>query len=141
MPKKLWNEYKSYILSLASILALIIVMWIFNISCPIKHVTGLSCAGCGMSRAIFSALSLDFASAFEYHPLWVAVLPIIVSMVILSANGKYGAAKVVILSAAVLFLATWIIRLAVGDRIVTFEPDQSLVNRVIHQVSALFRDN
>lgn len=137
MLKKLWSEYKSYLIALSSFLALIVVMWILKIPCPIKYLTGLSCAGCGMSRAVFSALTLDFAAAFEYHPLWVILLPVILSAVILSAKGKERVAGIVLHCALVLFLAVWIIRLAAGDSIVAFEPDGSLISRVIKKASEL----
>ncbi len=41
-----------------------------GIGCPIKWLTGISCAGCGMTRAIFYALQLQFGKAFYYHPLF-----------------------------------------------------------------------
>lgn len=48
---------------------------VFGITCPILFLTGISCAGCGMSRAWFCVLRMDFTGAFRYHPLfWI--LPI-----------------------------------------------------------------
>lgn len=46
------------------------VMELAGITCPIRYLTGISCAGCGMSRAWISLLRLDAASAFAYHPLF-----------------------------------------------------------------------
>ena len=45
------------------------VLTILGIGCPIKYLTGISCAGCGMTRAWRCVLKLDFARAFSYHPL------------------------------------------------------------------------
>ena len=44
-----------------------------GITCPIKFITGISCAGCGMSRAWISLLKLDLKNAFYYHPLFWSV--------------------------------------------------------------------
>lgn len=43
--------------------------------CPIRWLTGICCPSCGMSRAAFSLLKLDFSSAVYYHPL-VFCLPV-----------------------------------------------------------------
>ena len=37
--------------------------------------TGISCPGCGMSRAVLLMLSGHFRAAFRMHPLVYAVLP------------------------------------------------------------------
>lgn len=41
-----------------------------GIGCPIRFLSGISCAGCGMSRAWLSLLRGDFAAAAFYHPLF-----------------------------------------------------------------------
>ena len=49
-----------------------------GITCPIKQWTGISCPGCGMTRAWLSVLHGDFFAAFSYHPLFwfpLALLP------------------------------------------------------------------
>ena len=49
---------------------LLVCVYIFSgIPCPIKLVTGISCGGCGMTRAVKCLLSGDFGAAFHYHPL------------------------------------------------------------------------
>jgi len=41
--------------------------------CPFKSVLGVPCLACGMTRAFFSLLRLDFRQAFRYHPLFFTV--------------------------------------------------------------------
>ncbi len=48
---------------------------LLGIGCPIKFITGVSCAGCGMTRACISAAHLDFGKAFYYHPLFPLLIP------------------------------------------------------------------
>ena len=38
--------------------------------CILHLLTGLQCAGCGMTRAALALLRLDLAAAFSYHALW-----------------------------------------------------------------------
>ena len=46
--------------------------------CIFKNLTGLSCYGCGMTRAVFYALHLRFQEAWHFNPLFVVVLPLII---------------------------------------------------------------
>ncbi len=111
------------------------LMLVLRFPCPIKHLTGLSCAGCGMTRACLSALSLDFSAAFAYHPLWVILLPLAVSVIIFSAKGYKRTLNAVLISAAVLFFGAWLFRLALGDDVVAFDFDNSAIGRIIAKMT------
>lgn len=53
--------------------------YITGVGCPIQYITGISCAGCGMTRAWMCVLRLDFQGAFMYHPLfWTIPLAVAV---------------------------------------------------------------
>lgn len=52
------------------ILIYCLILKVFNITCPIKFITGVSCAGCGMTRAWLSFITGDIDMAFYYHPLF-----------------------------------------------------------------------
>lgn len=52
------------------LLLLSILLFRFDITCPIKAMTGLSCPGCGMTRAWLSLLQGDLSTALAYHPLF-----------------------------------------------------------------------
>ena len=41
-----------------------------GIPCLLYQLTGLQCAGCGLTRAAASLLRADVAAAFGYNPLW-----------------------------------------------------------------------
>lgn len=45
--------------------------------CLIKRFFGVECWGCGITRAFFSVLYLDFAAAWEYNHLIVIVFPLL----------------------------------------------------------------
>lgn len=51
----------------------------FNIGipCTVYEMTGLYCPGCGMTRATFSLLSLDFYQAIRYNAFSIIAIPLI----------------------------------------------------------------
>lgn len=53
---------------------ILILIVLKQYQCPIKFVFGLSCPTCGITRAILSALQLDFTKAFYYHMFWPIVV-------------------------------------------------------------------
>ena len=61
-----------------------------GIGCPIRFFIGISCPGCGMSRAVLLMLSGHFQAAFRMHPLVYAVLPAGVSGAAGCVSGAAG---------------------------------------------------
>jgi hypothetical protein len=46
--------------------------------CLFKNTFGIDCYGCGMTRAILSALHFHFDNAYHYNKLFVIVMPLLV---------------------------------------------------------------
>lgn len=100
--------------------------------CPIKYITGISCAGCGMTRAWLSALQLDFSKAFYYHPLFwmVPVIGIIVLNQKKIPDKLYKAGMILM---ALSFAAVYVLRLLdAANRIVTIDFSESLIGHIIY---------
>ena len=135
MIKSIWKKYKEYIIFALCFVALILIMMLLHIPCPIKYLTGISCAGCGMTRALLSVLSLDFSAAFYYHPLWILLFPTALLLIVLKAKKKKTAFSAVLSCVVFLFLAVWIFRLAYGDDIVAFDFDDGAINRAIQWIA------
>lgn len=131
--KSLFAKYKVYLITLAVLLIYVLCAFALKMPCPIKYLTGISCAGCGMSRALMSALTLDFSEAFRYHPLWITVPTSAVALAVLGANGKKRASTVLLVCLAALFLITWIVRLVTGDEIVKFDLAQGALARLLNK--------
>ncbi len=68
--------------------SLIVMLTGHGIPCPVHRLSGLSCPGCGMSRALAALFRLDFAAAFSYNPLWPLYLAYVL-YVFLSAAVPY----------------------------------------------------
>ena len=66
MIKHFFVKHRAMMLAALLIAVIYAVMFFCGITCPIRYVFGVSCPGCGMTRACMSALCLDFGDAFAY---------------------------------------------------------------------------
>ncbi len=135
--KRLWDKYSSLIEIFLIIMLYLAVMLILDLPCPIKHLTGISCAGCGMTRALMSAIRLDFSAAFYYHPLWILLLPFGISYIILSQRKNKLWVNILVSSAVILLVGVWLFRLIRGDGIVVFDFESSAVNMLIQKITEI----
>ena len=122
---------KQDLAALAAIAALYAALHFLGMGCPIKAITGVSCAGCGMTRAWLSALSGDWAAAFSYHPLfWV--VPFGVLVFFLRKRLPRRLVTVLAWAAGIAFVAVYAVRLAdPEDTVVVFAPETGLLHRIL----------
>jgi hypothetical protein len=73
------NVKFSFLLILPLVLILIPFQWLNSCHsiCIYKNLTGHECYGCGMTRAVVSAMHLHFKEAYSYNKLIVIVLPVL----------------------------------------------------------------
>lgn len=125
------NQHKDFIYPAAVILFVYVVMHFIGIGCPIKFVTGISCMGCGMTRAWAALLRLDFAAAFYYHPLFM-LPPVAVIVYLAKSKINLKIYKIIMLTMAMAFITIYVYRLVFTDGdIVVFEPKNSIIFRLI----------
>lgn len=102
-----------------------------GVTCPIRFLTGISCAGCGMSRAWWSLLRLDLAQAAAYHPLFWLPVPAAVVLVFRERVPRWFYRGFLAVTCG-LFVIVYLFRLfSPDDQIVVFRPDQGLIPRLI----------
>ena len=126
------NGRKELICAVTAVVVLYIAMESIGITCPIKFITGISCAGCGMSRAWMAFLQLDIAKAFAYHPLfWLVPIAVIV---LLCKSKIY---KIIIFTIIIMFAIVYMCRLIwSGDDVVVFEPQNNILFRIIRIINS-----
>lgn len=131
---KLKKISKNCILAVVAVVSLYIVLQLFGITCPIKFITGISCAGCGMTRAWLSVFRLDFKSAFYYHPLfWMPIVFIVVFLLKKHINEK--AYRTILLTLIAVCVIIYLYRLVMGtDDIVVFQPQNNILFRIIREL-------
>jgi hypothetical protein len=101
---------KDYIKVVAIILAATVVLSILGIGCPIKFATGVSCPGCGLTRAWLSFFGGDILESFRLHPLFWTV-PFCILLAILEEFYKSRLLDAVLIVLIVFFVVLWIVRL------------------------------
>lgn len=125
------NERKELICAATAVVVLYTAMESIGITCPIKFITGISCAGCGMSRAWMAFLHLDIAKAFAYHPLfWLVPIAVIVLLCKSKINIKIY--KIFMFTIVAAFVIVYMYRMIWGEGdIVVFKPRDSIIWRII----------
>lgn len=123
-------------LKLICIFLVIFLVYILFTGCPIKLFTGVSCAGCGMSRAYFSLLHLNFRDAFYYHPLFPCPVIFVAVYIMTKFGSSQKAAKAIYGVMIFLFIAVYIYRMVTpyDGNIVVFEPQNGLIFKAIKYI-------
>lgn len=127
------GRYKDALGFILFLILYCIVTWVLHIPCPILWFTGVSCPGCGITRAALALCRLDFGMALYYNP---SVFIVGVTAVLLALLRSHrNASKWIIYSAAVLMLAVYIYRMAVlRTPVLQFEPAKGIVSRVFRWI-------
>ena len=120
-----------FLISFSVILIMTVVLFIFDIGCPTRYLTGICCPGCGMTRAVIHLAKGDIKGAIYYHPL-VFTLPIIVILFVFKdrINKKFLNAVLIII--IVLFISIYMIRLIdISNEVVYADITKSIFYRFI----------
>ena len=95
--------------------------------CPFRFFFGISCPGCGMTRALLAALHLDFAAALSFHPLFF-LLPLFLLGYYLDPWIDWSRHTFLFIFGIVLFVGVYLIRLLVlHDPVVAWHPSSGVL--------------
>lgn len=90
---------------------ILIIFRLLKVPCIFKHFLGIECIGCGMTRAVLSALNFDFKTAFMYHSMFWS-LPILYIYFLYDGNiiGKKALDALVLIIILIGFILNWILK-------------------------------
>ncbi len=125
------NDLTEKAKTVLAIVLLYAVLESLGVTCPIKFLTGISCAGCGMSRAWLAIIRGDFAAAFSFHPLfWLPCAAVM--LYVFRRKIPEHLYKGCWIGTVLLALAVYLVRmLDPGDTVVVFHPEEGLLARLI----------
>lgn len=126
---------KKDIQAMAGIVLFYVLLESVGITCPIRFLTGVSCAGCGMSRAWLALARLDLDAARQFHPLFWLPVPA-AGLLLFRRRVPERVFTVGMTACGVLFLVVYLIRFFLPGDIVVFAPQQGLVWRAVSGVMA-----
>ena len=123
------------ITSVTAVVVLYVILESFGVTCPIKYITGISCAGCGMSRAWIALLHFNIHEAFMYHPLFF-LPPVVVIFMLLKSKINIKIYKIFMFTMAGAFVIVCLYRMFIGTGdIVVFEPQNNILFRIIRKLN------
>lgn len=123
------------ITSVAAVVVLYVILESFGVTCPIKYITGISCAGCGMSRAWIALLHFNIHEAFMYHPLFF-LPPVVVIVMLLKSKINIKFYKIFVFTMVGAFVIVYLYRMFIGTGdIVVFEPQNNILFRIIRKLN------
>lgn len=132
------QKYKNLIGFIISLIIIYSGFQIFKITCPIKMITGISCPGCGMTRAYLSLLRFDIAKAFYYHPLFF-LPPIMLMTFLFYRYDSHKWFKIGLWICVGLFFIVYAVRMSrPNDPIVVFQPHESWLYRMYMKIKEVF---
>ena len=106
------KEIKNKMLLTGIYVGIVLAFWALQIPCIFKQFLGIECMGCGMTRAVISAVTLDFGAAFSYHPMFWS-LPILYLYFLFDGTvlGKKALDRMVLIGIGIGFLVNWIFKI------------------------------
>lgn len=123
------------ITSVTAVVVLYVILESFGVTCPIKYITGISCAGCGMSRAWIALLHFNIHEAFMYHPLFF-LPPVVVIVMLLKSKINIKFYKIFMFTMAGAFVIVYLYRMFIGTGdIVVFEPQNNILFHIIRKLN------
>ncbi|MBE5862871.1 MAG: DUF2752 domain-containing protein [Lachnospiraceae bacterium] len=132
--KYLKKNQKQLLDAAGAVLAVALLYLFFHltgIGCPIKFLTGISCPGCGMTRACISVATFHFRQAWHFHPL-VYLLPVALLVYLFRRRISSKIYKILIFTFLLLFVTIYLVRMfGPANDVVVFHPEQGFLFRAI----------
>lgn len=129
------QKIKSLLPMLLGIVALL--LFYIAVGCPFRYFFGICCPGCGMTRAAFSIIKLDFAGAFHYHPL-IFIMPLCAIVFLIRKRLPEKLYKGLITATVILFTGVYAYRLLTGNEHIYIDFTRGFIYQMVQYVITLF---
>lgn len=113
----------------------ILIIWYLTFGCPFKWITGISCPGCGMTRAFFSLISGDFIAAWNFHPL-IYFLPLVIVPLYFKKKLSRKENYIILFIFIFVFTVVYFIRLFGKSDVVCVDSANSVFFRVFEKIKS-----
>ena len=125
------------------VIGVMVILGIKIFGCPIKFMTGISCPGCGMTRACISVFKGDFKESLRYNPMIILMPFMAILFVCNNIKPIYNKYKKVIdklwVIIGTIFIVTYLIRLIIGNNdIVVIDIRENILFRIIEKIKVLW---
>lgn len=131
--KEYFKKNKHKILVLVAVCVPVAAFYL-TLGCPLRFFTGICCPGCGMSRALWYILKLDFPTAFNMHPL-IFIMPVAVLIYIFREKIPKKLYTALIIAFFSLMAVTYILRLISGSDVVYIDPQRGFISKIIQLIT------
>ena len=106
-----------------------VIAMVLHLPCPILWITGVSCPGCGITRACLFLVQLNIGAAVYYNP---AVFAVILAVVLLCISKKKKTKNAILLVTALVMIAVYLDRmLVIHAPVLQFDPANGAVGRLL----------
>ena len=113
-----------------------LAVFYLNYGCPIRFFTGISCPGCGMSRAAAALLRLDLPLALEMHPL-VLLLPVAAIIYFARRLMPKRILRLLLGFALILLITVYIVRMNSDSSIVYADFESGMIFRLFDKLNQI----
>lgn len=123
-----------FLTAMGAIVLLYVFFSLIGVGCPIKFLTGISCCGCGMTRAYVALLHLDFKQAFFFHPLF-ALPPLFIILFLIKNKISIKIYRAILFTMCFAFVIVYLYRMiSGGSDVVVFHPQEGVIFRAIQRI-------
>jgi len=117
----------------------VLLSQLLGITCLIKKTTGISCPGCGMTRALLALVRLDVSAALYYHPLVFFLLPVLTGLLVFHVRKMLLARRVLVIVSVTALLAVYLYRMILlPSPVMEFAPEKGLIVGFWLKIGSLF---
>ena len=111
--KEKLRRYQDLLLVAVVLAVYVHLSFVLTVKCPFRWLTGISCPGCGISRALLALVKLDLAAAWQAHPMIFYLIPVAPVLLIAYLRKAKKLRETLLWITAGLMIAVYLYRLLV----------------------------